>query len=196
MSLKYYHEGLEGPLSENPTKLLIVLKEPHGENWNCFWMKDEVLEMKKYTKRYFNVLGAFACKILGESDKREALKKCAFINLYPYNGEATANNGGFEMLMKEWKDASTPQKSELLKNRINILKSALESNISIMTLPVIAKQIQKQFDLIKDDKGYTNNPTYYSYSCKNSDSKVYCICHRAYRRISYQKLGEDLGINI
>lgn len=30
---------LEGPLSDQPTKLLIVMKEPNGDTLNCFWAK-------------------------------------------------------------------------------------------------------------------------------------------------------------
>lgn len=76
-------------------ELLFIFREPNsrGKNANTFWIR-EVFERKIddfSAKRYFNILGTIAVLLLdGDKDsdegKKEALSRCAYINLFPKRG--------------------------------------------------------------------------------------------------------------
>ena len=76
-------ELYEGPLGENADniKLLFVMKEPNGEELNCFWLK-QVFKGKETGTRYFNNLNIYIEKLFGRKAeiKDELLNKMAFIN--------------------------------------------------------------------------------------------------------------------
>lgn len=183
---------LEGPLSEKEPLLLIILKEPHAQVHDYFWMRDSVLKLRKGTRKYFNVLGAFAKKILCADSKKDALESCAYINLYPENGGANISGGGFEKMIKYWKDQKADSEMQsLINERLEIIKDALESGVSIMTHPQIAQLIARDFGLLQVDD-YAGNKKYCCYDYKNGTAKVYCICHPA-SRINYTTLGSELG---
>lgn len=115
-------EGIEGYLGEpKDCEMLIVLREHGGEEKPAedFWFHKVVdEEAKNGGKKYFNVLGILAKKIIYSKDeqealkkiidskdgqealkkiieskhKQEALKKCAFINLAPFWGGKKCND--------------------------------------------------------------------------------------------------------
>ena len=182
------YEGLLG----DTAKLLIVLKEPHGDEWNCFWMKEKVLPRKEGT-RYFNVLGAFTKKILGTQTKIEALAQCAFVNLYPYDGKASAEkDGGYAKMIRVWKKKEADEDlQKLLENRLKIIKNALDSAVPVVAPREIARQIKGEFSL--QDAG----PWLGDYPCYTDGKRtVFAISHPADQHLSYARLEELLGFPV
>lgn len=180
----------EGPLSEKQPELLIVLKEPHGDEWNSFWMRDEVMQTRAGV--YFHKLGAYARKILNAETKIDALERSAFINLYPYNGKSRTDGGGYEKLINHWYDHSFETNMQaILKDRLSIIRNALYSGIPIMTVGTTIDILVKAFDL-KQDADYGDNLECYKY--KNG-TKVYKIYHPAYSAFGYEKIGYALNFN-
>lgn len=183
-------EKFEGPLSKKQPELLIVLKEPHGDEWNSFWMRDEVMQTR--TGVYFHKLGAYARKILSTETKIDALERSAFINLYPYNGKSRTDGGGYEKLINHWYDHTfEPDMHAILKNRLSIIRNALDSGIPIMTVGTTIDILVKEFDLIQG-ADYGENLECYKYK---NDTKVYKIYHPAYSTFGYEKMGNALNFN-
>ena len=93
------NDPIEGYLGDpKDCKILFVLKEPHEPNADGFWFKEKVVDkahdmLKGAEKQYFHVLGITAKKLIGTTaeDYGSVLKRCAFINIYPFSGEATAS---------------------------------------------------------------------------------------------------------
>lgn len=109
-------EGYLGEEAKKDCKILFVLKEPHEPNADGFWFKEKVVykdcdKLEGAEKQYFRILGITAKKLIGTpSDSLgEVLKRCAFINIYPFSGEATASSK-FKNVAKLLKN-SCPQKS-------------------------------------------------------------------------------------
>lgn len=203
LSEDLFIEGKEGRLTKREPSLLIVMKEPHGDKLDCFWMQ-KVLNKEEKGARYYNVLGAFARHILNEKSHQEALAQCAYINLFPFWGEKCVQSGkGYSAVMKWEKGAdvgsinekSTPE--AILANRLAIIKSALESGISVAAHKEIVAR------LAADDRfGLTQLADYtkeayplacYDYACGRA--KVYALPHPA-GRIAYKKLKAALGKEI
>lgn len=105
--LFYKPEGkdkhIEGYLGDsNECEILFVLREPHEDNQQEFWFKNaidkEPKERDQYEKKYILSLGTLAYKLLGGNDDspcvcklEEALRKCAYINIYPFSGESSSS---------------------------------------------------------------------------------------------------------
>ena len=191
---------LEGPLSDKPTKILFVMKEPNGEKLNCFWMRDNVLARKDGSK-YYNVLGAFAKSIIGESH-HSSLEQCAYINLYPYNGKSNVAGGGYKKLIALWRKKSVKENEDTkdlnnkINNRFQIIKDALENGISVVAHFEIADVLAKYSDLKNDlekTTDYEKNKyhiTSYQYKDK---AKLYAMPHPAYS-IKYDTLSKILKL--
>ena len=203
----------EGCLSEiNPPKLLIVMKEPNGDHLNCFWIKNVIKNVlsdpkERGEQRYFKILGAFAQRIVGESDHKTALEQCAFINLYPFKGKSSQSksdaNESYLALMKKWDKEFSPKQGQpickkdlsdlnkILCNRLQIIKDALEQKIPVAAHRQIANRLVNtegyELQQIEDYvKGYA------CYEYKNG-TKVYALPHPANPRLSYSALSEALG---
>lgn len=205
----------EGPLSDKPTKLLFVMKEPNGEKLECFWMKDKVITREEGA-RYYNVLGAFA-KTFIKMSHHDALMHIAYINLYPFKGHSTSirdpQKKSYLDLMDTWeqhKNSNTllnldsankikfdSSHEEILCNRIKIIKNALDNGISVVAFYDIANNLycDKNFkDLFKPEKSNKEYPYFPIVSYKyHNGAKLYGIPHLN-RRYSYQKLKDNLGI--
>lgn len=205
----------EGPLSDKPTKLLFVMKEPNGEKLECFWMKDKVITREEGA-RYYNVLGAFA-KTFIKMSHHDALMHIAYINLYPFKGHSTSirdpQKKSYLDLMDTWeqlKNSNTllnldsadkikfdSSHEEILCNRIKIIKNALDNGISVVAFYDIANNLycDKNFkDLFKPEKSIKEYPYFPIVSYKyHNGAKLYGIPHLN-RRYSYQKLKDNLGI--
>ncbi len=102
---------IEGYLGDGECEILFVLREPHTESADIFWLKDKVVNPENKSlrqgKRYLKSLGTLAYRILGGQDDSpddrqlsEALRKCAFINIYPFSGGNTASSDYNNTLMR------------------------------------------------------------------------------------------------
>ncbi len=196
----------EGPLSDDNIniKILFVMEEPHGEELNCFWMKEKVLTQKEGT-RYYNVLGAFAKKILNEKNNASALKQCAYINFYPFKGDSSAKldketRKSYKDLIKDWKKTQKNKgifdlesahsitfessNQELLCNRLKIIKDALDHGIDVAAFHEIAEKLtsDKTFEgMFKKSDDYVDNKYHIAcYQYKNT-AKLHAIPHPATR---------------
>ena len=215
---------LEGPLSATTT-LLIVLKEPntgkqsHTDDLNCFWLKDIVIKKDKGIKktggtRFYKVLGAFAKAILNEQDHQDALKQCAYINLYPFKGGSVAEGDeqaqkSYCDIMKDWRENILSEPAgpicfkssnvEILRNRLAIIKSALENNIHVAVhTEIFACLINDAAfkEHLSDGGYYTRGPYLYPcYTYKNK-AKLYAIPHPMRRDLRYDLLEKSLGTTI
>lgn len=192
---------LEGPLSDKPTKILFVMKEPNGEKLNCFWMKDNVLSRKDGSK-YYNVLGAFAKSIIGESHHL-SLEQCAYINLYPDSGTSNVAGGEYKKLIalckgKPIKETQNTKASlnQILDDRFRIIKYALENGISVVAHFEIANVLAKYSpltDYLEETTDYEKNKYHItSYQYKNK-AKLYAMPHPAYS-IKYDTLSKILKL--
>lgn len=96
-------EGYLGEEAKEECKILFVLREPHEDNPDGFWFNEKVVNPKpqeeRQGQRYFKSFGTLAYKLLGGKDDspcdcklEEALRHCAYINIYPFSGESNASN--------------------------------------------------------------------------------------------------------
>ena len=137
---------VEGYLG-NPEEceILFVLKEPNAnkDNVTDFWFK-KVLEKdenewRKYEAQYFHVLGTMAYRLLGGKAEdatvqiiKNALKRCAYINLHPECGSGSETKEFKKILSEvEWQMKVNNRKrhrkveEEIInraQNRINLIK--------------------------------------------------------------------------
>ncbi len=223
MNDKLFIRGKEGPLgdSADTIKLLFVMKEPNGEKLNCFWMKDvftgnEHAKSREVT-RYFNVLNIYIEKLLGQRATRrkkdEILKQIAFINLFPFFGEKSTKPGhGYSALMQKsvWVKAKREKVKEkitvkndyekILRNRIEIIINALESDAFVVAHFEIVKMLKEYLNsteqtIIKQTDSIEKNKfNIKSYSYKG-DEKIYAVQHPQSRKVSYDTI-RDLIKNI
>ncbi|MBQ6823074.1 MAG: hypothetical protein IJN82_07200 [Clostridia bacterium] len=203
LSEDLFIEGKEGRLTKREPSLLIVMKEPHADKLDCFWMQ-KVLNKEEKGARYYNVLGAFARHILNKETHREALAQCAYINLFPFWGEKCVQSGkGYSAVMDADKDGEVGEICEesthkaILANRFAIIKSALDSGISVAAhkeiVGLLAKEARFGLTQLAD---YTKEA--YPLACYDyagGRAKVYALPHPA-GRISYKKLKDALGKEI
>lgn len=221
-------QALEGYLSDDKcAELLIILKEPHSDDNPYFWFYNVVnnlndIRSKPGGRRFFNILGSLVCGILGETKndeatKENALKRCAFINLYPYDGKAVAehNKSGYSLTysvmnnltvtdnkIEEWEKVKGINISSVADRRTELFKHLSESNIKyILTVPEIFAMLSKAEN--KDKK------TFIAINYKNSGKEktrkfnqdqyrlsdkitVFEFWHPSYTRINYENLDKAL----
>ena len=92
---KWFYNNSEGYLgSDEEVSILFILREPQSEGQDVqndeFWFKD-VVDGKKPENRYLKILGKEASLLLSIQNRITALKKCAYINLFPKKGEAKSS---------------------------------------------------------------------------------------------------------
>lgn len=211
-------EGIEGYCGEpKECKMLIILREHGGEEGatNDFWFSKNVVENQDRAgaeKRYYNILGALAAKILNITDEQEALKKCAFINLAPFWGGKMCNdnkgNTGrflgegcvFDMFkntaLKDKKQIKINKDSnaqDIAKQRLCLINQAIESKVKyILTVREIYDAICEKYGVEKSDqkkfefksKGKTRNFKW----CEINNTKIYSFYHPSYAGIGYDNL--------
>ncbi len=102
-------DPIEGYLGDsNECEILFVLKEPNDPDPDGFWFKKEVVDevikepnvkLEKAEEKYLHVLGYLAYRLRGGPSKNpnnlelaNALKHCAFINIYPCSGERNTSS--------------------------------------------------------------------------------------------------------
>ena len=96
---------IEGFLNDNKqARILFMLKEPNNDAQPDFWFWNVVYDeydnkISKYFRtkkamKYYNTFSALARKILNEPYNVDILKSCAYMNMYPYNGEGWVKKGG------------------------------------------------------------------------------------------------------
>ena len=215
---------IEGFLGDQQNaKLLIILKEPNNKNQPDFWFynvvnnllgsKGEIVRSGKGL-RFFRILGKLSCSILKEKyddddDIEAVLKKCVFINLYPFNGEKrVGKDSGYIQTCSFFYDLVNGkdlideiEESEkiyydIAKNRTELLENISKSNIkSILTVPGVfavlghGKDV-KPYLTIK----YGKNKTREFNCCELSDGTVvYEFWHPSYTGINYTYLDEALS---
>lgn len=128
-------DPIEGYLGDsNECEILFVLREPHEESVNGFWFNKKVVnpetQEERQGQKYFKSLGTLAYKLLGGKDDspcdcklEAALRKCAYINIYPFSGENRASYHYNETLkkMKEFvRDKTSPSDSDVYKESDDI----------------------------------------------------------------------------
>ena len=209
-------EFYEGPLSDKPTKLLFVMKEPNGEKLECFWMKDKVITREEGA-RYYNVLGAFAKSISNVNSHKEAWEQSAYINLYPFDGKSKAVSNHeicksyIDLInaINEWESTTeldtaepideTSTKSQILCNRLKIIEIALENDISVAVHFEIADMIINHSVLskyLKNENVINVKHHIASFQYKDKKAKLYAISHPANRQLKYSELEKILNTTI
>ena len=226
------NEIIEGYLDrDNPrSEVLFIMKEPHNENQPDFWFYHVLRRdsnqygdyMKGNAKRFYQILGSLACVLTGEFDtsdnaKDRALKKCAFINLYPFSGASTVKgkNGVTENGYLRTKDCIndylvngeiTIEKSDLVievaKSRIELISCSKDFGIRfIVTVSDLFWILSRNYhgDLI--DKNYLSVKTgkgskarYRDFCLAELDNgiKILEFWHPSYTRINYENLNEAI----
>lgn len=213
----------EGPLSDDTAniRVLFVMEEPHGEELNCFWMKEKVLTRKEGAN-YYHVLGAFAKRILNEKNNTVALKQCAYINFYPFKGGASSKldnvtGKSYKNLIKDWKKMQNENSildltsahsitfesanEDILCNRLKIIKNALENGIDVVAFHEIAEYIitDKNFaNMLNKTIDYKDNN--YRIVCfqYNNGAKLHSAPHPKTRgkiNFNYTDLAKILNIS-
>lgn len=138
-------EGFLCDENQEEVKLLFILQEPHCINAQSFWVKDILHDRKPKGKNGNKILNTFtklACFVLKEQSDR-ILEKCAFINLYPHDGESPINReGGFYETIRtilainshstyhsDYREKDGINISEIAQKRIALLGRLGETNI-------------------------------------------------------------------
>lgn len=195
-------EGFLG--NDEQSKILFVMREPNSKGKEVvdgeFWFRDVVNPVNGLSTidiRYFEILGKIACLLLGKSDKTDALKQCAYVNLYPKKGKGSRSN-----CYKCQLDRFLELEDEY--HRWDIIESLPEKCI-IVTMTDIANAIKKvkrnsimeccdEFYLSNSDKKFL------SFSFTNSlggEIKVYSIPHPKPQNMKRDGFSEsDINIGI
>jgi len=198
----------EGNLGDkNEIEILFVLREPNDKNEeqdmsiNKFWMK-RVINKEVKSTRYVNVLGALAGLILNKpassfDERIELLKKCAYINLSPFEGKANASKKywnilkAFDINISEQNNIDFLSSAEnIAKNRAHIINQAINSGCSnIVTLREISKKLENNAEVIGEITATTrhSNMTFPIFEQKNK-VKIYSFWHPSYTHISKDTL--------
>lgn len=201
---------IEGYLGDNDNaEILFILKEPNTPDVKSddgFWFKQVIFDKNRSNsgKRYFNIFGCLAEKILNYNESKfDLLKRCAYINLYPFSGS--------ERISNHYKEVLTAFKNTSLDCRkdINIDKSSTPIEIAENRMSLINQMIvsgkTKYIVTVKDiyDKlsggDYSNSYFQLEYGRKNqtksfafhilsNDVKLCEFWHPSYTWINYHFL--------
>ena len=193
---------IEGYLGEEEScNILFMLKEPNDPNpQNGFWLKDVVNELTCGGTKFINVMGKIANILLCGSNNtqgyRHALQKCAFINMYPFCGNATKSSC-YDETVKLLNSANLQQArpldaetdvinyQDIANNRLALV-FALKPRY-IVTVDDIYNGLQKHKNG-KELKGLYYNVFYMrAYKLENGTTVVR-FYHPSYRRIKYEFL--------
>lgn len=220
---------IEGALSnEYTSKMLIVLKEPHSDDDQIFWFYNVVNNLNDKSgknarrgtgKRFFNILGSMACSILkDETDKEIALKNCAYINLYPYDGKAVSeyNKSGYSLTynainakrneknltknqnekISEWNNQKGCDINRIAEKRIALFDHLKECGIKyILTVPEIFNLLcngNTTERFLTVEYGKNKNIQDFDQCTLSNGVTVFEFWHPSCTRISYDHLNEAL----
>jgi len=184
---EWFYNKSEGYLGDNEqVKVLFIMCEPSSGGEEVkegkFWFFDVInqnqrIKWKKREARYFDVLGRIACLLLSEDDKFEALKQCAYVNLYPKKGEGHKSACYYCQLCHFIEGKDEYHRWDIIDN--------LPKDSIIVTMGDIAKAIEKvKRDSISDssDEVYLSNldKHFQSFTFMNHSGemiRVYSIPH-------------------
>lgn len=192
-----FHEMLEGLLGEGNYKpeLLFILREPHCDNQTEFWFREYVVkkaysELKRAEKRYFNILLALSQKVFATGEDDEfALKRCAYMNLYPFHGGKNRSEEYKSILkaMDAMKNVSLGECASAIididknctadviaKHRIGIIQRAIDNGVkNIITTEDIYDVIKNIWNVRdQDQKDYS-----LKYNYNNGErNKTFHVC--------------------
>lgn len=143
-------EGIIGN-GKYPAEVLFILREPHEENnRGYFWFRNDVYDKEKFHNRYYKVLSLLAdLLILGNETSHEKLGKCAYLNIYPMSGEATASKTYQELLADE----------ESVKYRIKSCLDNLKPKC-IITCSDIFRKLTTLYQIDKEAEKYLRYHTH------------------------------------
>ena len=145
-------------------KLLFIMKEPHNtDGETTFWFRDIVNGYRHDRNRtkMKHTLQRIAEYVLGPSEDN-IFKQCAYINLYPYDGEAYVNKekkdgywvvrNGIAALAIGKEQIDIGNKSlAVAHNRIDLLTSLSQHRIRYIVT------VQDLFDVITDHKSISSS---------------------------------------
>lgn len=142
-------EGLIGDVAVSQAEVLFILKEPHDkDNKDKFWLKNDIYSNRKENNRYYSLFCILADKLInGDESSHDKLGKCAFMNLYPFSGGATAS--------EEYKSL----KKEVIFERLMSCLEAIKPKKIVCCLDVYDKVV-KCFTVEEKSDGfkYNNRP--------------------------------------
>ena len=211
-------EGFLG--DEQNAELLIILKEPNNNNQPDFWFYNVVNNLlgsqgesvrDRKGLRFLRILGKLSCSILKEKsddddDIEAALKKCAFINLYPFDGESYAGkDSGYiktcialnkKLNNKKPKSECDKKYIAIAENRIELLENLSKSNIKyILTVTGVFAILSYRKNVKPYLKmEYGKNKTRIFNCCElTNGTKIFEFWHPSCRRINYTYLDEALS---
>ena len=162
----YKHNGnvIEGFIDDSiksldEVRLVFILKEPNsgGKPADKFWFK-EIVEQNKSSNSYYSKLGKIACLLLNKGDDiQNALKQCAYINLYPVKGGKEASeqyqNVFNAFKNKDCNDDCNGDIKKIVDSRWNIINN-LPDGCKILTLGEVFGAISKnEQSLIENANG-------------------------------------------
>lgn len=168
---KYNGNVIEGYIGDDiksldKVRLVFILREPNSGNneADTFWFKNTVESAEKgerldrYQNVYYNKLGKIACLLLNKGDDiQNALKQCAYINLYPVKGGKEASEQ-YKKVIKAFKnkDCNDDCDSDIKKivdSRWDIINN-LPDGCKILTLGEVFGAISKnEQSLIENANG-------------------------------------------
>lgn len=203
-------ETIEGYLGDNnECAILFVLREPHATEGDTtgFWLKQVVGSNDTKGKRYVNVLGKLAKKLLektnGEKSRdelkyyKELLSKCAFINLYPFCGKEYKSENYVETLcaLCDPEPEAVPliqeDKEEYRKiaaNRLGIINGLHPRYIvTVCDIYEALKPLKCKTNPEEQPWIFYNQKPFKSFEME-SRTKVLAFYHPSYTRIKYEDL--------
>lgn len=164
---KYNGNVIEGYIGDDiksldKVRLVFILREPNSGNneADTFWFKNTVESAEKeerldrYQNVYYNKLGKIACLLLNKGDDiQNALKQCAYINLYPVKGGKEASEQ-YQKVFNAFKKKDFS--NDFANSRWNIINN-LPNGCKILTLGeifgAISKKAKNEQSLIENANG-------------------------------------------
>lgn len=203
---------IEGYLGDKESaELLFVLKEPNTQNANNFWLKRALDGKENNAERYIYILGVLAGKILGkpfglDEERRSLLKRCAYINLYPFRGKETASSEYMQVLnefgsigydVTSVSIARNSPPKQVAQNRMAILHelSLLGCRYAVTTQDIfsaVSRESKTDIGIVIDYNRRGQKCQKSFKRCKLFDDRLtlYSFWHPAYTKISYENLNK------
>lgn len=159
-------EGFLG--DEEKAEILFVLREPNDDHPEKFWFKEILSPSYEYANndkgkekraatKYKHILGSLARATgrISTENNIEALKKCAYINLYPFSGKGSKSEE-FKNTLKEFKENNTC--STLIENRLSIINKNWKFVITTWDIfDALKKYYKAENKIEKVEKYYYKN---------------------------------------
>lgn len=211
-----YIEGWLGDAIEK--SVLFVMKEPNDKNVKNFFFYDALygkiddwddkVKAKRTATRMINVFGSIARKIIrqdiGENfccndcnKNVDVLKKCAFINLSPFEGDSKVSKKYKEVVAalknmdydtcKYYPINKDSSNEEIAANRLSIMKN-IECKYIVIIDDIFNNYFQGKGERIKGLEKPFKDANDYFQAIKLNNKKIYSFCHHSNRKINYSEL--------